>query len=238
MMRLQKYLALSGVASRRTAEKIIQAGRVTVNGVTVTEMGSKVDEDRDTVAVDGEVVRPETQKYYIAYNKPIGEVSTVSDPEERPTVMDKFRGFPVRLYPVGRLDYDSEGLLLMTNDGEMMNQLLHPSREVSKVYLVKVSNQVTEEEMRQLRQGVMIDGRLTSPAKVRLIRQETFATVLLISIHEGRNRQVRKMITAIGHQVVHLKRVEFGPISLGDLPTGLWRHLTENEVQKLKDLLT
>jgi 23S rRNA pseudouridine2605 synthase len=183
MIRLQKYLALCGVASRRASEKMIQEGRVAVNGSVITEMGVQVDETRDTVTVDGEVVRPEEEKHYIAYNKPIGEVTTVSDPEGRATVMDKFADYPVRLFPVGRLDYDSEGLLLLTNDGDMMNRVLHPSREVLKVYWTKVSNHVTPEEISILRKGVMIDGKLTSPAFVRLIREETFDTVLLISIH-------------------------------------------------------
>ena len=236
MMRLQKYLALCGVASRRRAEQMILDGLVQVNGVTIREMGVQVDEEKDQVCVSGEPVRPEAEKHYLAYYKPIGEVTTVSDPEGRPTVMDKFRDYPVRLFPVGRLDFDSEGLLLLTNDGELMNRLLHPSREVSKVYLVKVSNQVSEEEIHRLRAGVLIEGKLTSPAQVRLIRRETFDTVLLISIHEGRNRQVRKMVEAIGHQVVSLRRVEFGPIALGDLPRGQWRRLSEREIAKLKSL--
>lgn len=236
MMRLQKYLALCGVASRRNAEKMILDGKIMVNGITVTEMGVQVDENSDRVTVEGTPVFPETEKHYLVYNKPIGEVTTVSDPEGRATVMDRFRDYPVRLFPVGRLDYDSEGLLLLTNDGDLMNRLLHPSHEVRKVYLVKASNRVTEEEMFHLRKGVMIDGRLTSPAEVRLIRYETFDTVLLVSIHEGRNRQVRKMLEAVGHQVVHLKRVEFGPVALKDLPLGQWRRLTDAEVRKLKAL--
>ena len=236
MMRLQKYLALCGVASRRAAEKMILEGKVAVNGKTITEMGVQVDENTDNVSVEGNPVHPEIEKHYIAYNKPIGEVTTVSDPEGRATVMDKFRSYPVRLYPVGRLDYDSEGLLLLTNDGDLMNHLLHPSHEVSKVYLIKASNRVTEEEIRILRNGVLIDGKLTSPAEVRLIRYEAFDTVLLVSIHEGRNRQVRKMLEAVNHQVVHLKRVGFGPIQLKDLPLGQWRHLTMAEVEKLKML--
>ena len=236
MMRLQKYLALCGVASRRTAEKMIAEGRIRVNDLTVTEMGYQVDETTVQVYVDGALVHPEAEKYYLAYHKPMGEVTTVSDPEGRATVMDKFQNFPARLYPVGRLDYDSEGLLLLTNDGEMMNHVLHPSHEVKKVYLTKVSNQVTDDEMASLRRGVMIDGKMTSPASVRLIRRETFDTVLLITIHEGRNRQVRKMIDAIGHQVVSLKRVEFGPISLGDLPLGQWRRLTPEEIARLRSL--
>ena len=234
-MRLQKYLALSGVASRRNAEKMIAEGHVSVNHRVVTEMGVQVDETNDIVEVDGKPVAIQEEKHYIAYHKPLGEVTTVSDPEGRATVMDKFRDYPVRLYPVGRLDYDSEGLLLLTNDGDMMNHVLHPSREVSKVYLTKVSNHVTDEEIRMLRRGVMVEGKLTSPASVRLIRYETFDSVLLISIHEGRNRQVRKMVDAIGHQVVSLKRVEFGPVSLGDLPAGKWRRLTEAEIRRLKE---
>lgn len=236
MMRLQKYLAMSGVASRRASEKLIAEGHVAVNGVTITEMGVQVSED-DRVTVDGVQVHLEEEKHYLAYYKPMGEVTTVSDPEGRATVMDKFREYPVRLYPVGRLDYDSEGLLLLTNDGEMMQHLLHPSHEVEKQYLVKVSNRVSPEELHQLATGVQLDdGRMTSPAKVRLIRYETFDSVVLISIHEGRYRQVRRMFQAVGHEVVSLRRVGFGPIYLNDLPRGTWRHLTDVEVRKLKEL--
>jgi len=235
-MRLQKYLALSGVASRRNSEKLIAEGHVAVNGKVITEMGVQV-EETDLVTVDGKAVTIQEEKHYIAYYKPIGEVTTVSDPEGRATVMDKFRDYPVRLYPVGRLDYDSEGLLLLTNDGDMMNSLLHPSHEVDKTYLARVSNQVSDESIRRLRAGVKLDdGRMTSPAKVRFLKQETFATVLLVTIHEGRYRQVRRMFTAIGHEVVQLKRVGFGPIMLGDLPRGQWRRLTDAEVKKLKEL--
>ena len=233
-MRLQKYLASCGVASRRAAEKMITDGRISVNGTVVTELGTQVDEFSDTVQVDGEIVRPETEKHYIAYNKPVGEVTTASDPEGRDTVMDRFRDYPVRLFPVGRLDYDSEGLLLLTNDGDLMNRLLHPSFEIKKSYLTRVSNFVTDEEIRTLRKGVMIDGRLTSPAEVRMIRHDAFSTDLLVTIHEGRNRQVRKMVEAVGHQVVRLKRVRFGPVELGDLPTGMWRKLTDAEIAKLR----
>ena len=233
-MRLQKYLASCGIASRRNAEIMITDGRIAVNGMTVTELGTQVDEMTDVVTVDGEIVRPEEEKYYIAYNKPVGEISSVRDPEGRATVLDRFRDFPVRLFPVGRLDYDSEGLLLLTNDGALMNRLLHPSFEIPKSYLTRVSNAVTDEEIRTLRRGVMIDGRMTSPAEVRLIRHDTFSTELLITIHEGRNRQVRKMIAAIGRQVVRLKRVRFGPVLLGDLPSGMWRNLTDEEIAKLK----
>ncbi len=233
-MRLQKYLASCGVASRRNAEQMILDGRVSVNGEIVRVLGTQVDEQSDTVQVDGSIVMPETEKHYLAYNKPVGEVTTVSDPEGRATVMDRFRDYPVRLFPVGRLDYDSEGLLLLTNDGDLMNKVLHPSFEIQKSYLTKASNNVSDQEIRTLRKGVIIDGKLTSPAEVRLIRHDTFSTDLLITIHEGRNRQVRKMIDAIGHQVVRLKRVRFGPVLLGDLPSGMWRKLTDEEIKKLR----
>ena len=236
MIRLQKYMALCGASSRRAAEKMIAEGRVSVNGDVVTEMGTKVDEYADEVRVDGEVITPEAEKHYLAYNKPVGEVTTVSDPEGRATVMDRFEGYPVRLFPVGRLDYDSDGLLLLTNDGELMNRLLHPSREIDKAYLAKVSNNLTEEDLVRLARGVIVNGKMTSPAKVRLIRRDTFSTTILVTIHEGRNRQVRKMVEAVGHQVVSLRRVGFGPILLGDLPSGCWRRLTDEEVRKLKAL--
>lgn len=236
MIRLQKYLAVCGIASRRASEKIIIDGRVSVNGKTVTQLGTCVDELLDIVTVDGSPVSPEAEKHYIAYNKPIGEVTTAHDPEGRSTVMDKFSDYPVRLFPVGRLDYDSEGLILLTNDGDMMNRVLHPSHEVLKTYWTKMSNHVTPDEITALRKGVMIDGKITSPASVRLIRENTFDTVLLISIHEGRNRQVRRMAEAVGHKVISLRRVGFGPVSLGDLPVGMWRPLTAAEISKLKEL--
>lgn len=213
MMRLQKYLALSGVASRRASEKLISEGHVAVNGLVITEMGVQVDETADQITVDGKLIHLEEEKHYLAYYKPVGEVTTVSDPEGRATVMDKFRDYPVRLYPVGRLDFDSEGLLLLTNDGDMMNSLLHPSHEVDKTYLAKVSNRVEEESIRRLRAGVLLDGRLTSPAHVRVVRYEAFDTVLLVTIHEGRYRQVRRMFEAVGHQVVQLKRGALAPSS-------------------------
>ena len=213
---------------------MITDGRITVNGVIVKQLGSQVNIDSDEVFVDGIRVSPEDEKHYLAYNKPVGEVSTARDPEGRATVLDRFQDYPVRLFPVGRLDYDSEGLLLLTNDGDLMNRLLHPSYEIPKSYLTRVSNYVSNEEIRALRNGVLIDGKMTSPAEVRMIRHDTFSTDLLITIHEGRNRQIRRMISSIGHQVVRLKRVRFGPVLLGDLPSGMWRKLTSDEVAKLR----
>lgn len=234
-MRLQKYLASCGVASRRASEKMIAEGRVSVDGTVITEMGTKV-EDGQIVCVDGKPVTPEAQKYYVMYHKPAGEVTTVQDPEGRATVLDRFRDFPARLYPVGRLDYDSEGLLLLTNDGDLTEHMLHPSREVDKVYLARVSNVVTPDEAKRLERGVMVDGRLTSRAKAKILSTQNLYTDMLITIHEGRNRQVRKMVEQIGHQVVMLRRIRFGPLKLGDLPRGMWRPLTDEELALLKEL--
>lgn len=234
-MRLQKYLASCGVASRRAAEKLIADGRVSVDGQTITEMGRQVEIGQD-IRVDGKLVMPEPEKRYILYHKPAGEVSTASDPEGRATVLDKFRDFPVRLYPVGRLDYDSEGLLLLTNDGELTERMLHPSMEVEKTYLARVSNELTPDEARRLESGVMVDGRKTARAKVKILGVKGLYTDMLITIHEGRNRQVRKMVEQVGHQVVLLRRIRFGPLKLGDLPRGMWRELTEEETRALQRL--
>ena len=234
-MRLQKYLAYCGVASRRASEDMIRLGRVTVDGATVTEMGVQVEPGQD-VRVDGQPVHPEAEKRYILYHKPAGEVTTMSDPEGRATVADRFRDFPVRLYPVGRLDYDSEGLLLMTNDGDLAMRMLHPSQEVDKTYLARVSNQVTLAEVRRLEAGVMVDGRRTSRARARILNATPLYTDMLITIHEGRNRQVRKMVEQVGHEVVMLRRIRFGPLKLGDLPRGAWRDLTPAELEALHNL--
>lgn len=234
-MRLQKYMAMCGVAARRKCEEIIAAGRVAVNGETITQMGTQV-EDGDVVTLDGRIITPEEEKRYILYHKPAGEVTTVSDDKGRETVMDRFADFPVRLYPVGRLDYDSEGLLLLTNDGDLTERMLHPSMEVDKTYLARVSNQVTPEEARQLERGVMVDGRKTARAKVHILSVQNLFTDMIITIHEGRNRQVRKMVEQIGHQVVMLRRIRFGPLKLGELPRGMWRPLTQEELDALKKL--
>ena len=234
-MRLQKYLASCGVASRRAAEKMIAEGRVKVDGETITAMGVSVAPGQ-RVEVDGRAVAPETEKHYLMYHKPAGEVTTVSDPEGRATVLDKFRDYPVRLYPVGRLDYDSEGLLLLTNDGELTERMLHPSREVEKVYLARVSHAVSVEEARRLERGVEVDGRLTARAHVRILSAQEMYSDLIVTIHEGRNRQVRKMVEAVGHEVVMLRRMRFGPLKLGELPRGMWRPLTTEEIEAVQRL--
>ena len=232
-MRLQKYLAECGVASRRHAEDMITQGLVQINGITVREMGLKVEEG-DEVRVRGQVVTPQAEKRYVLYYKPIGEVTTSSDPEGRPTVLDRFRDFPVRLYPVGRLDFDSEGLLLLTNDGDLTARLTHPSGEVNKSYIARVSLQLTDEELNRLRFGVMIDGRKTAKAGAKILKQESLFTDVLITIHEGRNRQIRRMVEALGHQVIRLKRVKYGPVELGALARGEWRELSAQEVSDLR----
>ena len=232
-MRLQKYLAECGVASRRHAEDMITQGLVQINGITVREMGLKVEEG-DEVRVRGQVVTPQAEKRYVLYYKPIGEVTTSSDPEGRPTVLDRFRDFPVRLYPVGRLDFDSEGLLLLTNDGDLTARLTHPSGEVNKSYIARVSLQLTDEELNRLRFGILIDGRKTAKAGAKILKQESLFTDVLITIHEGRNRQIRRMVEALGHQVIRLKRVKYGPVELGTLARGEWRDLSAQEVSDLR----
>ena len=234
-IRLQKYMALCGVASRRNSEELILTGAVQVNGQTIRTLGTKVSSD-DVITLKGERISLEEEKRYVLYYKPMGEVTTVSDPKGRDTVMDHFIDYPVRLYPVGRLDYDSEGLLILTNDGDLTQRLTHPSHEVSKTYIVRLSMEVTPKEVAMLAGGVYIDGRKTAPAKVRVLRKDAFSTDLLISIHEGRNRQIRKMAEAVGHSVVRLKRVGYGPLSLKNMVRGTWRELTEEEVQALKNL--
>lgn len=235
-MRLQKYMADAGVASRRASEKLIAEGRVTVNGQMVVEMGYQVAEG-DVVAVNGKPIELNYEKHYILYHKPMGEVTTVSDEEGRATVLDKFSEYPVRLYPVGRLDYNSEGLLLLTNDGELTNRMLHPSRLVDKVYLARVKGLLSAEEVKKLESGVYIDAYKTARAKVKILKAEEDRSDVTITIHEGKNRQVRKMFEAVGHQVLLLRRVRFGPLELGDLPRGMWRKLTTSEINKLKRFL-
>ena len=236
-MRLQKYMAMCGVAARRKCEEMIAAGRVTVNGRVIAEMGTQV-EEQDEVLVDGVRITPEEEKRYVLYHKPAGEVTTVSDEKGRETVMDRFRDFPVRLYPVGRLDYDSEGLLLLTNDGALAQRLTHPSCEVDKVYLARVTGNPSNETIDRLRRGVYMEGdeRRTYPADVRVVRDESLFSDILVTIHEGRNRQVRRMFDAVGHKVLLLRRVRFGPLELGNLRRGEWRELTAQEVELLHRL--
>ena len=238
MVRLQKYLADCGVASRRGSEEIIRSGRVRVNGETVTEMGVKIDEDNDLVMVDDIPVRIETKLVYIMLNKPAGFVTTVSDDKGRDTVMDLVTDIPIRLYPVGRLDYDTEGLLLLTNDGELTYNITHPKNNIPKTYVAEVTGNINMETLTRLRNGVVIDGIRTSPAKVEVIGATQLGTKLEITIHEGRNRQVRKMFESVGCIVKRLKRTKEAGLNLGHLPLGRWRKLSESEVNMLKKIGT
>ena len=239
--RLQKIMAAAGVASRRKAEELITSGRVQVNGQVVTELGTKADPEQDHIRVDGKLLKKPQQFRYFMLNKPKGVVTTVSDPEGRPTVMKFFPRAGARLFPVGRLDYQSEGLLLMTNDGELANVLTSAASHVEKTYLVKVSGKPQEEALEQLRHGVMIErgrrgereGRvMTQPAKIRLVRDtdNPWFEVILI---EGKNREIRKMFEEVGHFVEKVRRVGFGPLVL-DVPPGETRELNEEEVTQLK----
>ena len=232
-MRLQKYLAQCGVASRRKCEELIAEGRVSVNGVVVAEMGRMVALG-DIVKADGVTVEPTERLVYILYHKPMFEMCTASDPEGRQTVMDRFSDFPARLFSVGRLDYDSEGLLLLTNDGELANRLSHPRFEIQKTYFARIDGELSMDAAQKLREGVTIDGKETARAGVRILKTGTRQTELLMTIHEGRNRQVRRMLAAVGYEVAYLRRVQFGPLTLGSLQRGQWRALSEKEVTALK----
>lgn len=231
-IRLQKFLAQCGIASRRKAEEYILQGRVRVNGNVVTELGVKVS-PYDHVEVDGKPVRPEKKKIYIMMHKPRGYVTTVRDPEGRKTVLDLLYGVEERVYPVGRLDYDTSGLLLLTNDGDFANLLMHPRNEILKVYIATVKGKPSEKALERLRNGIEIDGYVTAPAYVKVLNVYENKTKLEITIHEGRNRQIRKMCEKVGHPVVRLKRIAYGTLELGDLKPGEWRYLDENEVKQL-----
>jgi 23S rRNA pseudouridine2605 synthase len=239
MLRLQKILAAAGIASRRKAEQLISSGRVAVNGKTVTELGTKADPAADTITVDGKPLQPPQRLVYFLLNKTKGYVTTVSDPEGRPTVMQLLGNLPERVYPVGRLDYASEGLLLLTNDGALAQQLTKAASHVPKTYHVKISGQPNEQAIQRLRNGVTItldDNRRvkTSPAKIRLLENapNPWYEVTLI---EGRNRQIRRMFQSVGFLVEKIKRVQLGPLTL-DVPPGKFRSLTEREVVQLKSL--
>lgn len=229
--RLQKVMAAAGIASRRASEVLISAGRVTING-RVAELGDRVDPDVDVVEVDGDRVIVDTTLHYLMLNKPRGVVSTTHDPEGRPTVMDLVN-LEERLYPVGRLDQDTEGLLLLTNDGELANRLLHPSFEVERTYLALVPGPVRRETLRRLTEGVELDDGLARPRRVRVAEEHRGKALLEIVMTEGRKHEVRRMLAAVGAPVERLARVAFGGVELGDLRQGKWRFLDRPEIAKL-----
>jgi 23S rRNA pseudouridine2605 synthase len=237
--RLQKIIAAAGIASRRKAEELITGGLVSVNGQVVTELGSKADREHDHIRVNGKLLHGAERHVYLLMNKPKGYVTTLRDPEGRPTVMDLLRGVGARVYPVGRLDYASEGLLLLTNDGELANRLMKAASHVPKTYMVKVAGNPTGEGLGRLREGISIPtdrGRRvrTAPAKIRIIR-ESANPWYEVTLIEGKNRQIRRMFEEIGHHVEKIKRVRYGPLQL-DVHPGKFRKLTIEEVTKLKSL--
>ncbi len=242
MERLQKILSTAGVASRRASEDLIRGGRVSVNGTIVTELGTKADPAQDDIRVDGHRIRVESRRLYILLNKPRGYVTTRRDPQGRPTVLDLVKDVREYVYPVGRLDYDSEGLLILTNDGDLAARLTHPRHEVERVYEARVRGVPDAHALERLTRGIVVAGRRTAPARVRLVRErqrgqdrvrEQQSTVE-IALHEGRQRQVRRMFDAVGHPVVRLRRIRIGPIEDRSLQPGRSRPLTPQELDKLR----
>ncbi|MCL2789752.1 MAG: rRNA pseudouridine synthase [Desulfobulbus sp.] len=230
--RLQKILAQAGIASRRQAELLIRAGRIRVNDQVVVEMGCKADPFRDRITCDGQPVVSE-EKIYVLLNKPAGYVTTLADPQGRPMVSDLLDGISERLFPVGRLDLDTEGALLMTNDGALANRILHPRFEVSKTYEALVAGFPSKEKLILLEQGIVIDGVRTQPARVRVLQRRPGESLVEITIHEGKKRQVRKMFQAVDHRVLHLKRTAYGQLRLGTLPLGGFKILSPDDLKKI-----
>lgn len=241
MERLQKYMARCGVASRRKAEEMITAGEVRVNGEIVKELGFKIEPERDKVEVKGIRVVPPEHLVYLLLHKPKGYVTTARDPEGRPTVLDLVHSHPahknIRVYPVGRLDRDTTGLLLLTNDGNLAYALTHPSHQVEKVYEAMVAGIPDNDKLNRLRRGILLEDGLTSPAEVDILSIKEGNAILRVAIHEGRKRQVRRMCRAVGHPVLELKRIAMGPLFLGDLPPGQVRPLAPEELRKLRKIL-
>jgi 23S rRNA pseudouridine2605 synthase len=235
-IRLQKYLAKCGIASRRVSERLIKEGLISVNNEVITDMGVKIDTKYDVVKYRGKIVKYEKDMVYIMLNKPVGYVTTVKEQFNRPKVTDLIKGIDSRIYPVGRLDYNTSGLIFMTNDGDLTFKLTHPSHEVEKVYLVLVKGIPNKSQMDMLNKGVCIGDYITRPSKSEIIKIEGENALLSITIHEGKNRQVRKMVSAIDHDVIKLKRVAIGELKLGDLKTGSFRYLTAKEINYLKSL--
>jgi len=237
MMRLQKYMAMCGLASRRKCEEIIVQGRVCVNGEQVLQLGTVIDETSDVVTVDKKQIYLQQEPVYIVLNKPMGVLTSVGDDRGRETIMDLLTDVPERVYPVGRLDYNSEGLLIVTNDGELAAKIMHPKGHLEKEYEVVIRGGVGDGALNELRSGIMLDGVKTLPAKVFLKRRNSDATHINIVITEGRNRQIRRMVEAVGHHVVHLKRIRIGNVLLGRLATGTWRFMNARELNELKSSL-
>ena len=236
-VRLNKFLALAGVASRREADRWIQEGRISVNNQVVEELGLRVDEDKDVVRVDGRKIQVKTEPVYILLNKPAGYLVTLKDPFRRPTVRTLLPASLGRVFPVGRLDLATEGLLVLTNDGELAFRLSHPRFGVKKVYLAKIKGEPDKEALRRLERGVHLERAKTAPAKVVLLAPGQKSSWLRLELQEGRKREVREMCRAVGHPVLELRRVEFAGLGLGNLKPGQWRHLEPGEIRRLKSLV-
>jgi len=233
-MRLNKYIAQAGIASRRKADELTLQGKVRINGAVMKEPGYDVAED-DVVEVNGQVVKHDAKKVYIMLNKPKGFITSVKDEKDRPTVMELVSDIEERLFPIGRLDYNTSGLLLMTNDGDLSFKLAHPKHQIYKTYRARVSGQLSGEKLTRLRNGVDIGGFVTSRAEVSVIKQSERSAIVEIKIFEGKNRQVRKMFAAVGNKVLDLERVAIGELYLGHLKEGHYRKLTRKEIEYLKD---
>ena len=231
--RLQKIISAAGITSRRASEALIQNGQVSVNGVVVTELGSKADPSKDVITVDGKTLKINAQRLYILLNKPPGYITALKDGQGRPLVTDLLKDVPERVYPVGRLDYNTEGLLLLTNDGEWANRLMHPRNEIEKEYHVRVRGKVIDQQLKRMADGVELEDGKTAPAIVSLVKNGEQNDWISVAIHEGRNRQVRRMCEAVSLSVVRLKRIRYGTLALGTLRSGHFRYLTETEVREL-----
>lgn len=237
MERLQKVIAKAGIASRRHAEKLILEGEVQVNGAVVTTLGTQVDSTKDHIKVGGKRIKLEPHKIYLLLNKPRGYITSVKDPQGRPTVMDLIPDVGARVYPVGRLDYDTEGLLLLTNDGDFAQELTHPSHGVEKTYWVKVRGRIPDEKMDKVAKGgISLAGGKSAPCKISFIRETNENSWVEIVLHEGKKRQIRMMMVKIGHPVVKLKRVGYAFLKVGDLPLGACRSLSPDEVRRFQRL--
>ncbi len=235
LIRLNKYLSQAGVASRREADRLIASGQVRLNGQVVTELGRRVDDAKDRVEVKGRKISFKQEPVYILLHKPPGCLVTRNDPQGRPTVYDLLPQVKTSIFPVGRLDFDSEGLLLLTNDGELSFRLTHPRFQVPRTYLVKVDGEVGEDKVRRLEKGVRLEDGKTSPARVRILTAGSGSSLLRVEVHEGRKREVRRMLEAVSHRVTMLKRIAYAGLELAPLPRGKWRFLSAREVKALKD---
>lgn len=232
-IRLNSYIAKCGIASRRKADELIKKGVVFINSKKVVDLGQKV-KPSDNVSVNGKIIKPTEDKLYILLNKPVGVISSSKDEHERITVMDIIGDMGTKLHTVGRLDYDTEGLIILTNDGELTYKLTHPKYHVDKTYVVKVKGILNNDDLKVLRTGIVIDDNYkTSPAKVKILKTNKVTSVAEITIHEGKNRQIRKMFSKIGHEVIALKRTQIGHIAIGNLKVGKWRNLSKNDIEKL-----